>query len=59
MEEAQLFRLTGTSAVEKIPCGHVNGQTIIYWEDIEQVFPGVKHIKNDGSTVKLLTNENR
>ncbi|KAK3817666.1 MAG: hypothetical protein J3Q66DRAFT_388177 [Benniella sp.] len=57
----QLFRLTGNTAIEKIPCDHVNGDTIIYWEDIEQVFPGVKQVKNGDTTIKLLrdSNENR
>jgi hypothetical protein len=58
MEETQLFRSAGKAAVEKIPCDHVGGQTIIFWEDIEQVFSGVSYIKNGDSTVKLLRDSN-
>jgi len=60
MEEVtQLFRLA--EVTEEIPCDQVQGQTIIYWEDIVQVFPGVKHVKNGNLTVKMLrdSNENR
>ncbi|KAF9359773.1 hypothetical protein BGX34_008158, partial [Mortierella sp. NVP85] len=61
METTQSFRLAGGTDIEEISCDHVNGQTIIYWEDIEQVFPGVKHVKNGNATIKLLrdSNENR
>ena len=61
METTQSFRLAGETDIEEISCDHVNGQTIIYWEDIEQVFPGVKHVKNGNATIKLLrdSNENR
>jgi hypothetical protein len=58
-EYTQIFRLAG--ATEEISCDHINGQTIIYWEEIKQVFPGVKHVKNGNVSVKLLrdSNENR
>jgi hypothetical protein len=59
MEETQLFRLSGTDTTEKIPCDHVDGQTVVFWEDIEQVFPGAKHVKHHGVTVKLLRDSNR
>ncbi|KAF9350266.1 hypothetical protein BGX34_001315 [Mortierella sp. NVP85] len=59
MEDTQLFRLAGKTAVEKIPCDHVHGLTIVYWEDIERVFPGAKHIKCDGIIVNLLRDSNR
>ncbi|KAF9365053.1 hypothetical protein BGX34_011542 [Mortierella sp. NVP85] len=46
MEETQLFRLAGKTATIKIPCDYVDGQNVVYWEDIEQVFPGVQHVVN-------------
>jgi len=46
MEESQSFRLTGMTEIKKVPIHHVDGQNVIYWESIEQVFPGVKVIKN-------------
>ncbi|KAF9353880.1 hypothetical protein BGX34_011308 [Mortierella sp. NVP85] len=61
METTQSFRLVGGTDVEEIPCCHVNGQTIVYWDEIERVFPGVKNIKNGNVSVILLrdSNENR
>ncbi|KAF9343461.1 hypothetical protein BGX26_005690, partial [Mortierella sp. AD094] len=38
----------------EITVDHVGGQNIIYWEDIEQVFPGVKHVLNGKVAIKLL-----
>ncbi|KAF9362270.1 hypothetical protein BGX34_006495 [Mortierella sp. NVP85] len=58
-EETQLFRLAGKTAVEKIPFDYVDGNSVIYWEDIEQVFPGVKHVKHKDVAVKLLRDSNR
>ncbi|KAF9944207.1 hypothetical protein BGZ72_002660, partial [Mortierella alpina] len=53
MEETQSFRLIGTSEIEKIPIQHVDGQDFVYWEDIEQVFPAIKHVKNGDVTVTM------
>ncbi|OAQ22059.1 hypothetical protein K457DRAFT_131510 [Linnemannia elongata AG-77] len=46
MEETQSFCLNGMTKIEKIPIQHVDGQNVIHWKDIEQVFPGVKYVKN-------------
>ncbi|KAI8598054.1 hypothetical protein EDD21DRAFT_407131 [Dissophora ornata] len=51
MADTQSFRLTGKLDVENIPLDNVNGQNIIYWEDIKEVFPGVKYVKNGEQTV--------
>ncbi|KAF9281760.1 hypothetical protein BGZ88_011414 [Linnemannia elongata] len=59
MEETQSFRIVGTTDTENIDVDNVNGQNVIFWEDIEQVFPGVQHIRNGGSVVKLLRDSNR
>ncbi|KAF9344925.1 hypothetical protein BGX34_005205 [Mortierella sp. NVP85] len=53
MEEAQFFRLPGKSYIEKIPCHQANDQTIIYWEDITQAFPGAKYVKNNHVAIEL------
>ena len=58
MEEAQSFRSIGTVEIEKIPIQHLDGQNIIYWEDIDQIFPGVKYIKNDGIVVTMARDSN-
>ncbi|OAQ25134.1 HCP-like protein [Linnemannia elongata AG-77] len=59
MEETQSFRIVGTTDTENIDVDNVNGQNVIFWEDIEQVFPGVQHIRNGSSVVKLLRDSNR
>ncbi|KAF9284702.1 hypothetical protein BGZ88_009832 [Linnemannia elongata] len=59
MEVTQSFRLIGSKDIEDIPCGHIAGQYVVYWEDIEQVFPGVKHIKNGNVTVTMMRDPNR
>jgi hypothetical protein len=59
MEETQLFRLAGRTATIKIPCDYVHGQSVVYWEDIEQVFPGVQHVVNGEVIVTLMRDSNR
>ncbi|KAF9287123.1 hypothetical protein BGZ68_002226 [Mortierella alpina] len=46
MEETQFFRLAGSTEIVKVPIQQENGQNVVYWESIEQVFPGVKCVKN-------------
>ncbi|OAQ29440.1 RNI-like protein [Linnemannia elongata AG-77] len=59
MDETQSFRIAGTSDVKNIDVDTVNGQSVIYWEDIEQVFPRVGHICNGSSVVKLVRDSKR
>ncbi|KAF9279704.1 hypothetical protein BGZ88_012603 [Linnemannia elongata] len=59
MDETQSFRIAGTSDVKNIDVDIVNGQSVIYWEDIEQVFPRAGHICNGSSVVKLVRDSNR
>ncbi|KAG0052069.1 hypothetical protein BGZ89_003312 [Linnemannia elongata] len=59
MEETQSFRLIGNKDIEKILCDHIDEQNIIYWEDIEQLFPGVKQVKNGEITVSMLRDSSR
>ncbi|KAG9069785.1 hypothetical protein KI688_009110 [Linnemannia hyalina] len=54
MEDTQSSRLIETTDTMKITLNHVDGQTIVNWEDIEQVFPGVKRISNGYSVIKFL-----
>ncbi|KAF9344209.1 hypothetical protein BGX26_004649, partial [Mortierella sp. AD094] len=54
MEETQSFRLNGTTDTIEITIDHVGGQNIVYWEDIEQVFPGVKHVQNGKVAINML-----
>ena len=54
MEETQSFSLTGATKIEKIPIQHVDGQNVIHWGDIKQVFPGVTHVKNGEVAVTMV-----
>lgn len=54
MEDTQSFRLIETMNTVEITLNHVDGQNIVYWEDIEQVFPGVKRVRNGNSVIKFL-----
>lgn len=58
MEDTQSFCLIGSMDIEEIPCERIDGQNIIFWEDIEQVFPGVKHIKNGKVTINMMRDSN-
>ncbi|KAF9960860.1 hypothetical protein BGZ72_005696 [Mortierella alpina] len=60
MAKTQSFRIAGSTAdIENIDVDSINGLNVIYWEDIEQVFPGVRLIRNGSSVVKLLRDSNR
>jgi hypothetical protein len=59
MVATQPFRLAGTTQTVDIPCDTVDGQNIIFWEEIEYAFPGSQHIiKNGNVTVKLMRDSN-
>ncbi|KAI8596728.1 hypothetical protein EDD21DRAFT_357890 [Dissophora ornata] len=60
MEDTQSFRLIGKDIVD-IPLVNVNGQNIVYWDDIQEVFPGVKYVKNGEVTITKMrdSHENR
>ncbi|KAG0217148.1 hypothetical protein BGX31_000339 [Mortierella sp. GBA43] len=59
MEDTQLFRLIGTTYTKTIPCKRVDGQSVVLWDDIEQVFSNVQHVENRGVAVNLLRDSNR
>ncbi|KAF9359990.1 hypothetical protein BGX34_008018 [Mortierella sp. NVP85] len=50
----QSFCLVGKSDIEEIRCSLVDGTDVIFWEDIEKVFPGVQYVKNGNVTVSPL-----
>ncbi|KAG0282047.1 hypothetical protein BGZ97_009159, partial [Linnemannia gamsii] len=54
MEDTQSFHLIETMDTMEITLNHVDGQNIVYWKDIEQVFPGVKRVRNGKSVIKFL-----
>jgi len=57
MEVTQPFRLIGKSDIVEIPCDHVDGQHVIHWVDIEQVFPGVQYVKRGNVAVTLIKDD--
>ncbi|KAF9899014.1 hypothetical protein EC991_009784, partial [Linnemannia zychae] len=59
MELTQSFRLIGSMDIEEIPCDRADGHYVTSWVDIEQVFPGVKQIKNGKVTVTMMKDPNR
>jgi hypothetical protein len=54
MEDIQSYRLDEAMDTTEITLHHVDGQNIVYWEDIERAFPGVKRIHNGNSVIKFL-----
>jgi hypothetical protein len=54
MEQTQSFRLAGTTDILEIPCDQDDGQIVIYWDDLLEIFPGVQYIKNGNAVVKKL-----
>lgn len=55
MEHTQAFRPLGTATeTEIIGAELVDGHMVVFWEDIERVFPGIKLVKNGGVVVNLL-----
>ncbi|KAF9288543.1 hypothetical protein BGZ68_000096 [Mortierella alpina] len=58
MEETQLFRLMGTADILEITLYQLHGQSVVYWEDIEEVFPGVRQIMNGRVVINKLRDSN-
>lgn len=59
MQETQSFRLFGKNDVVEITLDNANGQNIINWEDIKQVFPGVTRVMNGRVAINMLKDSNR
>ena len=54
MEETQSFRSSREMDIVEIPVSYVGGQNIVYWDDINQVFPGVQYVKNGRVAINIL-----
>lgn len=59
MTPTQSFRLDEKSPIEEICCSQVGGNNIVFWEDIEQVFPGVQYVKSGNVTISPMRDSNR
>ncbi|KAF9945786.1 hypothetical protein BGZ72_000961, partial [Mortierella alpina] len=58
MEENQSVRLIETTETAKITLNHVDGQTMVHWDEFEQVFPGAKRVHNGTSVITFHRNSN-
>ncbi|KAG0243050.1 hypothetical protein BGX31_011212, partial [Mortierella sp. GBA43] len=56
METTQSFRLAGSTDIVKITCDQEDGQNVIYWDDITDIFPGAQYVKNGDVAVKKRRN---
>ncbi|KAG0255402.1 hypothetical protein BGZ95_005767, partial [Linnemannia exigua] len=54
MEETQSFRLNGATDILEITVSCIGGQNIVYWDDIEEVFPAASHVLNGKVVVNRL-----
>ncbi|KAG0073047.1 hypothetical protein BGZ90_011705, partial [Linnemannia elongata] len=59
MEDTQSFHLIEATDTVEITLHHVDGQNIVYWEDIERTFPGFKRVLNGSSVIKFLRGSNQ
>ncbi|KAF9945330.1 hypothetical protein BGZ72_001467, partial [Mortierella alpina] len=59
MEENQSFRLIETTDAAKITLSHVEGQIMVRWDDIEQVFPGAKRVHSGTSVIPFHRNSSQ
>jgi hypothetical protein len=59
MVTTQSFRLTGKPDLKEIVCDQIDGENVVFWEDIEQVFPGIKYITNGNTVVSMMRDSNR
>ncbi|KAI8596875.1 hypothetical protein EDD21DRAFT_447481, partial [Dissophora ornata] len=58
MVDTQSFRSTGKLDIKKIPVSNINGQNVVCWEDIQQVFSGVEYIMNGEVVVNMMKDSN-
>ncbi|GJJ68410.1 hypothetical protein EMPS_00756 [Entomortierella parvispora] len=59
MEKSQGFRVAGTTAdIEYIAVNHAKEQDVIFWEDIQRVFPGVKFVRRGHVVLSMLRTQN-
>lgn len=54
----QAFRLAGTTTVKYIVVDHVNGQDVIFWEDIQRVFPTANLVQHGSVVINMLRDSN-
>ncbi|KAF9349648.1 hypothetical protein BGX34_001677, partial [Mortierella sp. NVP85] len=55
----QIWRMKRKPDFKDIICGQIDGENVVFWEDIEQVFPGVKYITNGNTVISMMRDSNR
>jgi hypothetical protein len=58
MEDTQSYRLFESTDIMEITLHHTDGQSVVYWEDIERAFPGVKRTHSGNSVIKFIRGSN-
>jgi len=51
----QSFRLLEKLDIKDIACDHFDEENVVFWENIEQVFPGVKYNANGNTVIRCRT----
>ncbi|KAI8358941.1 hypothetical protein B0O80DRAFT_495588 [Mortierella sp. GBAus27b] len=54
MEPTQSFRLAGTTDILEIPCDQDDGQNVIFWDTILEVYPETLYVKNGNTLVRKM-----
>lgn len=49
-----IYPLIKTMDTVELTLTHVGGQTIVSWDDIERVFPGMKRVQDGRSAIKFV-----
>jgi len=58
MGRNQAFRVIETTTVKYIAVDHVNGHDVIFWEDIERVFPTVNLVQRGCVVINMMRDAN-
>ncbi len=59
MEKTQQYRMSGTEDIVEITLRQINGLNVILWDDIEDVFSGVKLVMNGTVVISKLRDSNQ
>ncbi|KAG0237896.1 hypothetical protein BGX31_003393 [Mortierella sp. GBA43] len=54
MDDTQSFRQAGSTEIVKISCYQDNGQNVVYWDDVLQVYPAAQYVKHGDVAVTRL-----
>ncbi|KAK3817462.1 MAG: hypothetical protein J3Q66DRAFT_400800 [Benniella sp.] len=58
MVTTQSFRLLGKPDIKDIAYDQFDGENVVFWEDIEQVFPSIKYITNGNTIIPTVKGSN-